>query len=146
MDNISALKNLYTSLGGSLTDSYDDIADGAKVSEYSQIADGICACSKKTGAVISGTMFFKTYHTGRLEMTYDELVEAVNNGAYCLRLIRSDTTLIYPLMNFYITSIDDNSPCVNVLSFDARNGSLKYAHIIDIHEDYIEFRIRGVSI
>lgn len=47
MSNISALKNLYTSLGGSLTDSYDDIADGAKVSDYSQIADGISAVAKK---------------------------------------------------------------------------------------------------
>jgi hypothetical protein len=47
MTNISALKSLYTSLGGSLTDSYDDIADGAKVGDYSQIADGISAVAKK---------------------------------------------------------------------------------------------------
>lgn len=33
-NNITALQNLYVALGGELTDTYDDIANGAPVSDY----------------------------------------------------------------------------------------------------------------
>lgn len=46
MDNVTALKSLYVAMGGKTTDHYSDIADGAKVAEYNQIADVICAMAK----------------------------------------------------------------------------------------------------
>lgn len=85
MDNISALKNLYASLGGSLTDSYDDIADGAKVGDYSQIADGICACAKVSGA--NGSVTFTGVIPPTLDADHcsmdvelDEIISALNSG------------------------------------------------------------------
>lgn len=47
MDNtIDALKNLYVALGGSLTDTYDDICNGAAVSNYVIIPDVINAIAE----------------------------------------------------------------------------------------------------
>lgn len=44
--NVYALKELYKALGGELTDTYQDIADGAAVGEYSLIADCILAIAQ----------------------------------------------------------------------------------------------------
>lgn len=94
MTNISALKNLYTSLGGSLTDSYDDIADGAKVGDYSQIADGISAVAKKaTGGenvvVFNGLYsysdsdekdgYYEYYHWS-IDATFNDVMTALESG------------------------------------------------------------------
>ncbi len=47
MDNtMDALKKLYVALGGSLTDTYDAIADGATVSNYVTIPDMINAIAE----------------------------------------------------------------------------------------------------
>lgn len=46
MDNVTALKSLYVAMGGKTTDYYSDIAGGAAVSAYNQIADVICAMAK----------------------------------------------------------------------------------------------------
>lgn len=43
---LEALKAVYTALGGELTDTYDDIADGAVVGNYSVIPDVVNAIAK----------------------------------------------------------------------------------------------------
>lgn len=49
--NVDALKVLYVKLGGSLTDTYSDIANGITVGGYDLIADCISACAKKAPTV-----------------------------------------------------------------------------------------------
>lgn len=44
--NVYALKELYKALGGELTDTYQDIADGAAVGDYSLISDCILAIAQ----------------------------------------------------------------------------------------------------
>lgn len=52
MTNVEALKGVYVSLGGELTDTYPSIANGAPVSDYVIIPDVISAISvKATGAI-----------------------------------------------------------------------------------------------
>ena len=46
--NIEALKDIYISLGGLLTDIYDNINDGSPVGDYATIPDIVEAISKKT--------------------------------------------------------------------------------------------------
>lgn len=47
MDNtITALQKLYVAMGGELTDTYDDIADGTAVSNYVIIPDMINAIAE----------------------------------------------------------------------------------------------------
>lgn len=50
MNTIEALKALYVAFGGALTDTYEDIADGAAVSNYVVIPDMIRAIAKKAPA------------------------------------------------------------------------------------------------
>lgn len=50
MNTIEALKALYVAFGGALTDTYEDIADGAAVSIYTVIPDMIRAIAKKAPA------------------------------------------------------------------------------------------------
>lgn len=50
MKTVDALKALYVAFGGALTDTYEDIADGAAVSDYSLTPDVICAIAKKAPA------------------------------------------------------------------------------------------------
>lgn len=47
MTNVKSLLELYVKMGGSLTDTYSDIAGGVPVGQYSTISDAILACSKK---------------------------------------------------------------------------------------------------
>lgn len=49
---VEALKNAYVSLGGELTDTYEDIAGGVPVSDYSLIPDVVTAISEKLSTVI----------------------------------------------------------------------------------------------
>lgn len=51
MLTVDALKALYVAFGGALTDTYEDIADGAAVSDYSLTPDVICAIAKKAPGV-----------------------------------------------------------------------------------------------
>ena len=44
--NVDALKVLYKKLGGSVTDTYSDIAGGIPVGDYVLISDCILACAK----------------------------------------------------------------------------------------------------
>lgn len=44
--NVNALKELYKAFGGKLTDTYQNIADGATVGDYSLISDCILAIAK----------------------------------------------------------------------------------------------------
>lgn len=46
-NTITALQNLYVALGGSLTDTYENIADGIAVSNYVVIPDMINAITQK---------------------------------------------------------------------------------------------------
>ena len=50
MNTIEALKALYIAFGGALTDTYEDIADGAAVSNYVVIPDMIRALAKVAAA------------------------------------------------------------------------------------------------
>lgn len=52
MNTVSELKELYKELGGSLTDTYEDIADGAAVGNYNVIPDCIAALAKIAGSTI----------------------------------------------------------------------------------------------
>ena len=50
MTNVKSLLELYVKMGGSLTDTYSDIAGGVPVGQYSTISDVVLACSKKYSA------------------------------------------------------------------------------------------------
>lgn len=47
MTNVKSLLALYVKMGGSLTDTYSDIAGGIPVGQYSLISDAVLSCSKK---------------------------------------------------------------------------------------------------
>ena len=49
-NTVDALKNLYVKMGGSLNDTYEDIADGSTVSNYVNIPDCIDAVTEKADA------------------------------------------------------------------------------------------------
>lgn len=46
-NNMTALQNLYVALGGSLTDTYEDIANGVPVSDYTIKPDIINAIAQQ---------------------------------------------------------------------------------------------------
>ena len=50
MTKTEALKNLYAALGGSLSDTYPSIAEGAPVSDYEIISDVVAAISEKAAS------------------------------------------------------------------------------------------------
>jgi hypothetical protein len=55
MTTVDALKALYVKKGGALTDTYDGIAGGAKVRDYSTIPDMIQAITQKEAASLPAT-------------------------------------------------------------------------------------------
>lgn len=55
-NNITALQNLYVAFGGSLTDTYSDIANGVAVSDYTTKPEIINAIAKVVITVISAEL------------------------------------------------------------------------------------------
>lgn len=53
MNTIESLQALYVKLGGSLTDTYADIAVGVPVSDYAIIPDMIAAITEKVEPPVS---------------------------------------------------------------------------------------------
>lgn len=51
MSNVKSLQGLYVALGGELTDTYADIANGTSVGDMTLLADVIKAVSRKTGSL-----------------------------------------------------------------------------------------------
>lgn len=49
---VNSLIDVYEALGGNLTDTYEDIAGGIPVSEYSLIPDAIQALAKIAGSTV----------------------------------------------------------------------------------------------
>lgn len=54
--NIVALQGLYVALGGSLTDTYEGIANGAPVSDYTVKPDVINAIAQIVGTAIAAEL------------------------------------------------------------------------------------------
>lgn len=51
---VEALQNLYVALGGELTDTYEDIADGATIANLTNIPDMINAIAELKAAEAAG--------------------------------------------------------------------------------------------
>ena len=51
MSNVKSLQGLYVALGGELTDTYEDIANGTSVGDMALLADVIKAVSRKAGSL-----------------------------------------------------------------------------------------------
>ena len=49
VNNVKSLQELYVTLGGELTDTYEDIADGVPVSDITTISEMVQAVGKKAG-------------------------------------------------------------------------------------------------
>ena len=109
--NLEALKAVYVKNGGSLTDTYEDIAGGAPVSAYKTLKDAIAALSKLTLGGGSGLPDVtaedngKTVYVdnGEWEVGYSEIPNvALSTNATVLDL-SSGTDFIKKLIPFSIS-------------------------------------------
>lgn len=94
MTNVKSLLEMYVKMGGSLTDTYADIAGGVPVGQYSTISDAILACSKKYSAgggggaekfVVTLTQDAQT-EEWTADKTIAEIVEAYDAGQIVVAL------------------------------------------------------------
>lgn len=81
MTNVKSLLEMYVKMGGSLTDTYADIAGGVPVGQYSTISDAVLACSKKYSAGGGGAEKFivtltQDNDTWTADKTIAEIIEA----------------------------------------------------------------------
>lgn len=86
MTNVKSLLEMYVKMGGSLTDTYADIAGGVPVGQYSTISDAILACSKKYSAGGGGgaekfvVTLTQENGTWTADKTIAEIIEAYEDG------------------------------------------------------------------
>lgn len=84
---VQSLQALYVKLGGSLTDTYDDIADGAAVGNYVVIPDVIDALSKITenggGVKRFTTTFTNNQGTYEADNSISDIISAWQAGKIC---------------------------------------------------------------
>lgn len=95
--NVEALKVLYKKLGGSLTDTYSDIAGGIPVVDYDLIADCILACAKKGSG---GSLPTPGTAGNVLTSTGDGWESAAPRGGDNDFLINADVNEYFRLSNF----------------------------------------------
>lgn len=102
MTTVEALKAVYVSLGGELTDIYSSIADGAPVSDYVIIPDVIAAISQKTGgsADVPPVKWVNATRSGNT-ITFDgetqkSIYQAVESGSLVIIVDNTNKKLYYP--------------------------------------------------
>lgn len=86
MNTIQALQELYLKLGGSLADTYSDIAGGVAVGEYVLIPDMIAACAQiaeSGGGGGGGGAFVINVESSVMDKTWQEIYDAVDAGKVC---------------------------------------------------------------
>lgn len=110
---LQSLKNLYVKLGGTLADTYEDIASGIRVSDYTAIPDATDALGKlEIGGGGSEGGFVATFTTtlpvedGTItditcDKTYAEVMEAVEGEGASFRLI-DNLGRVTPSCGYYI--------------------------------------------
>lgn len=114
---VQALQALYVKLGGSLTDTYDNIADGATVADYATIPDMVDAIAQ-----ISNT-FIVTYTADEhadisCDKTASEIYAAYESGKTITAQLE-DRGMAVVMHLFSIASISGQ----NVISFSALDES-----------------------
>lgn len=111
MTTIEALKEVYTSLGGELTDVYDAIADGIAVSDYVLIPDVVSAISQKAGGqsggsevILEGEIGSGNTVTGE-HINYADIKDYVDAGnIVILKLQKTTNTWLYFELSEYSSS------------------------------------------
>ena len=95
---VQALLGLYVTLGGKLTDTYPDIADGT-VGNYTLIPDCIKAVAKIANGAGVKQMHW-SYQTGgdfpkevETDMTVDEVLQVFENGGTVIAVLTEDGKL-----------------------------------------------------
>lgn len=105
MTTIKSLQGMYVKLGGSLTDTYSDIADGTPVGQLTTIPEMIQACTKKAtsgggGGGDTPELFWINATVGgegiELDKTYAEITAAVEDGM--LPIIDVMSTIEIPMV------------------------------------------------
>lgn len=86
ISTVNSLKDLYVKLGGSLTDTYEGIANGVPVADYNVIPDMIEAVTQKAGSGGGGGSFLVTIAWDETaskyvsDKTYAEIKAAFESG------------------------------------------------------------------
>lgn len=86
ISTVNSLKDLYVKMGGSLTDTYEGIANGVPVADYNVIPDMIEAVTQKAGSGGGGGSFLVTIAWDETtsayvcDKTYAEIKAAFESG------------------------------------------------------------------
>lgn len=121
---VQALQALYVKLGGSLTDTYDNIADGATVADYATIPDMVDAIAQISKAEPETNTFIATYTADEhadisCDKTASEIYAAYESGKTITAQLTDVTGLTIVMHLFSIASISGQ----NVISFSALGES-----------------------
>lgn len=149
---LQSLKALYVKFGGSLTDTYEDIAGGAAVGDYTVIPDAVDALAKlDIGGGGEGGMFTATFEpvgvvqsgpiSVKCDKTFNEIMTAYANGP--IALYYSDLGYKYFSVGWYgYDEVNGFQALFNAIT-PSDNGTADYEVVLvsrkDGDEDYTAF-------
>lgn len=115
ISTVNSLKDLYVKMGGSLTDTYEGIANGVPVADYNVIPDMIEAITQKAGSGGGGGSVLFVEMTKdendifSLDKTWKEIKDAFSSGVVIVHFDDEHYEHWYPISNLQIMH-DEESP------------------------------------
>lgn len=101
MTTIKSLKDMYVKLGGSLTDTYADIAGGKAVGTYATIPEMIQACTKKASGGETLPDYTAADNGKFLGVVEGEAAWAEINGPFVVEMTADEQTGVYTSTTTY---------------------------------------------
>lgn len=143
---LNALKNLYTKLGGALTDTYEAIAGGKPVSDYILKTDVVAACAEKAeggGGAIEVIEFTMGESGAVSNKTAGEIFALSNTGKTLIGRVTVAENFVMQLQIGQVSIVEGDYVLGVIAATDNGEAPVCITSLVDDENDHFTISMGG---